>query len=644
MIEEWAPAAIPTVVAVLLLILPGLAVIGAGWGFRRIGPVLTAPAVSVAIFAGSAIIAPWLGLSWSLVMPLIVTAIAAGAAFVLRRIIQDDPPRTTRNAYVWGMGALALAGLVLLVQFAYAFVSPEAIAQRFDNIVHLNSIQYAVETGNASAFHIGDTSDIDFYPNGWHAITSLTAMLTGVDVATAVNAANLAMVAVVWPASNMALAGALFRDRPDALVTGAALSTGFGAFPALFFDWGVLYPNALAYAVVPAVLAAVVRLLSSRGWAQVLRDSLLLAVLVAGMTLAHPNALLAALLFGSLLAVGMTVRTAIAETSRRAWIRASVIAAASLVACVGLWTYARTSAEHSPWEPYQNIPQAIGAGILVSPRGYAPTILIVLLLAAGIVAIARRPRFIPVALPFLAAVALFVLVSGFPIDHPLRFALTNPWYSDSNRLAALLPMTAIPVMTVGVMWIVDAIRAQVARAGDLRFARAKRFVIPVVAALGFVALFTVAIGSSVREPLEGVRAAYTDDAGYALVSADERALLDRLSDNVPADAVIIGSPRTGASLAYALAGREVTEMHIFGSPSTDEVFLAQHLAEIEDNPAVCAAVNRVGVGYVLDFGSYDVSGDDDPRGYVGVVDLSPSAHLTLVDSQGDARLFRVEGC
>ena len=643
MIEVWAPSAIPTLVAVILLVGPGLVVVWAGWGLRRIGPVLTAPALSAAIYAGSAVIAPWFGLSWSLLMPLIATTVAAVVALLVRRMVRDDAVPTTKSAYLWALAAIAAAAMILVAQFAYAFVGPEAIAQRFDNVLHLNAVQYALETGNASAFNVGRTADVGFYPNAWHALTSLTASLTGADVPTAVNAANLAVIAIVWPASNLALAAALFRDRAAAFVTAAALSTAFGAFPALFFDWGVLYPNALGYAIVPAVLAAVVRLMTARRW-QLVRDVVLLVILTAGMTLAHPNALLAALLFGSLLAVGITVRSAIEESSRRAWIRAGVIAVAALIACAGLWSYARTSAEHSPWPPYQNIPQAIGSGLVVSPRGYAPTIMIVLLLLAGFIAIVRRPRLVPIVLPFVAAVALFVLVSGFPIDHQLRIALTNPWYSDPNRIAALLPMTAIPVLTAGAIWIVDSASALLARLRGSRFASNTRMLVPAVAAISFVALFTVAIGSSVREPLQGVRAAYTDDAGYSIVSADERALLARLPGNVPEDALIIGSPRTGTSLAYALTARHVTEMHIFGSPSREERFLDAHLRDIENDPAVCEAVNRLGVDYVLDFGSFDVSGDDDPREYVGIVNLSPSARLSLVDSEGDARLFRIEGC
>ena len=36
-----------------------------------------------------------------------------------------------------------------------AFAEPGNIAQRFDNIAHLNTVQYALQTANASPFHVG---------------------------------------------------------------------------------------------------------------------------------------------------------------------------------------------------------------------------------------------------------------------------------------------------------------------------------------------------------------------------------------------------------------------------------------------------------------------------------------------------------
>ncbi|MDQ1171451.1 hypothetical protein QE392_003255 [Microbacterium proteolyticum] len=274
-----------------------------------------------------------------------------------------------------------------------------------------------------------------------------------------------------------------------------------------------------------------------------------------------------------------------------------------------------------------------------APRGYTPTVLVTLLLVVGFIAVARTSRLLPVTAPFAVAVLLFVVASGLRIDHPLRQLLTNPWYNDSNRLAALLPLVAIPVATLGALVIVDV---------ALRLAADRRlhaWVTPVAALVGILAVFSVALGPNVRIALGQVHEAYAYTDSSLILSSDEEALLGRLAEETPPDALIAGSPRTGASLALAFSGREVTQRHIFGSPSDEQLFLNANLRDIESDPAVCRTVDDIGIDYVLDFGRQDVIDPAGAAAYDGIQNLSPSRHLVLVDSQGpDARLFRIEGC
>ncbi|MEV9032855.1 DUF6541 family protein, partial [Klebsiella pneumoniae] len=86
--------------------------------------------------------------------------------------------------------------------------------------------------------------------------------------------------------------------------------------------------------------------------------------------------------------------------------------------------------------------------------------------------------------------------------------------------------------------------------------------------------------------------AYTDDS--LILSTDEHALLERLDDETPPDALIAGSPRTGTSLALALADRQVAQKHVFGSPSPELVFLNLHLRDIDSDPTVCRYVDDLG--------------------------------------------------
>lgn len=637
---DWISAVPSYLVVVLVLILPGAAVVAAGWGVRNPQRLLLAPAISATLAAAAATIAHFVGLRWGLLPLALFTLVVVGIALLLRRGNGADPAPAGRRTLLTVVLSLAATAAVTTVMFARAFGSPDNIAQRFDNIVHLNAIALAVQNGDASGFQIGATSDIGFYPNGWHALTTLAVELTGASVPVAVNGANLAFVSALWPASIMALVGALFAQRRTAYVTAAALSAGFGAFPALFFNWGVLYPNLIGYAMVPAALSTVVTALDDRGPRALTRALLLVALLAGGVFLGHPNAFLSLLAFSASLVIGiLAIRAFDART------RSSVIGVAVAVVGFGavmavVWAVFRTGAEHSRWEPWQNLAQAAGEGLFASPRGFSPTIVVVALLVAGFVAVARRPRGLPVLAVFAVAVALFMVVSGLRIDSPVRQLLTNPWYNDSNRLAALLPLAAIPVATLGALAIVDTARRWATRRSLPRWTRVTAAVVAVVA------VFSVVVGPNVRIALTQVHEAYayTDDA--LILSDDEHALLERLDDETPADALIIGSPRTGTSLALALADREVTQRHVFGSPSPELLFLNTHLRDIETDPAVCSTVDELGIDYVLDFGRRDVI--DDPNGavpYDGIQDLTPSSHLVLIDSQGpEARLFRIEGC
>ena len=62
---------------------------------------------------------------------------------------------------------------------------------------------------------------------------------------------------------------------------------------------------------------------------------------------------------------------------------------------------------------------------------------------------------------FVITAVLYVVVSG-TLKGDVRSALTGVWYNDSNRIAALLPLTALPFAAVGV----DALAVWLRRTAD----------------------------------------------------------------------------------------------------------------------------------------------------------------------------------
>ncbi|MBN9210069.1 MAG: hypothetical protein BGO45_00710 [Microbacterium sp. 71-36] len=642
MSDSWSVIVMPLIVSVLGLTVPGIAVMAAGWGVRRLRLLALAPVVSIAILGISATLAPLLGLGWSPLPILLVTLLAAGAAFGLRRWVGPEPgDRTPRAPFAWGLLALAAAAVAIALQMISVFGAPGNISQTFDAIVHLNTVAYAVAQHDASAFHIGATSDIGFYPNGWHTVAALAAEMTGVSVPVAVNAATIALGAVAWPVSVVALSAALLGERTAVLVSSAALSTGFGAFPLLLLYFGVLYPNAMGYAVLPGGIAAVVHLLRVRGVAARVRAGVLVLAAAAGVGLSHPNAFLAMVALSAAIVVVELIGEVWAQPTRRGWIRVAAILAALALVMLFLWRFSRTGYDMSRWGPWQSTAQAVGEAILLSPRSYPITITISLLMIVGLITVVRRPRRNLVVLaPWVVASVMFVLVSGTGVGNPIRELVTNPWYNDSFRLAALLPVAGIPLVVLGALTVVDL------AAAALTSLRAPGAVRGLVAAVGVVIVFSVAVSPNVLRTANDARDSFALTPTSALLTSDEEALLERLPETTPADAVIAGSAWTGASLAYAIGDREVLRKHVFGNIGADEQYLDNRLKDIDSDPKVCQVVDRLGVDYVLDFGAQNVWNNPgvglDRQGLYG---LTPSAHLVLVDAQGpDARLFRIEGC
>lgn len=640
MIGDWLAAVPPFLVVLAFIIIPGTVVRLAGWSARPVGLYFLAPAISVAIVAVSAALADVIGVPWSPLPVAVLTIVAGAAAYALRRWVgpEHPAPPAPRQVVAASAGFLA-ASVIIVAQLTSVFIGPEHISQTFDNVVHLNSIRYALDAGSASPWTIGATSDIGFYPNAWHALVTMSAAMTGAGVPVAVNATNVAIGAVVWPASCMALGAALFRDRATALVASGALATGFGAFPILLMFFGVLYPNATGYSLIAAGLAALCLLLRARSTPHRVRAAVLLLVVCAGVGLGHPNAFLALFALGTFSTLVVLMTAAMRARSRTTWIVNGAIGVVLLAAGAALWRFSRTPWEMSRWGPWQGTGDALREALFASPGDAPLTPLVSLLIVAGLIAAVVRPRWVVVVVPFAVAGFMFVLVSGTPRENFLREMVTNPWYNDSYRLAALLPIAAIPVATLGAVAVVSMARRLVRR---LSVPRALPAVIAPIAA---AALFSVGFGPNVLAMADSARVSYQYTETAPLLSTDEKELLSRLDDSIPPDAVIAANPWTGGSLAYALADREVLERHMFGSRSEDEELIDTRLRYISTDSRVCEAVTRLGVTHVLDFGSQNVFNDPgqglDRR---GLNDLEPSDELVLVDAEGSARLFKIEGC
>ena len=668
---SWFDAVPQFLLAVVLLFIPGLAV---GFAARLGAPraVAAAPGVSVSVIGVAAIAAPFLGVTWSLLPVVAVTigmaVVAFGASVLLRKrakpveLAGEDRPRYWIAA---SLAAAAVAAFLIGRRLLNAIGSPESFSQTFDNVFHLNAVRYILDTGSGSSLTLNAMTGAGSYPAAWHDVVSLLVSAGGGEITSSVNAVNIVVAALVWPLGCIYLAQTIWGRRPAVSITAGVLSAAFGAFPISLLDFGVLYPNFLALALLPLVLALGVDALglSAVSHGSRIMSLLLLLAVLPGMALAHPSAAMAWLALMVPPAFYVYVRV-FAKTLRSRRGKGRVAASAALVlAFVAavvlirlLWDVVRPPAEAAFWPPVETTGQAIGELIASSAIGRPVAWAVMALTLLGIYATIRSGRKVWLLGTYLVTAALFVVVSSFPADD-FRLSLTGIWYNDPPRLAALLPLVTIPLACRGAVevwcWLSSALALAAGylnkrrRGRTFEGATTRNRLRPAVlfTAAGIVMIVALAAATqrgNVSQAQASMAGSYRLSEDSPLVSTDELALIKRLPGEVPKDALMVGNPWNGSSLAYAFADRKLVQLHILSAVPQGAAPLLNGPVPSKDDPAVCPTVESLKIEYILDFGHREVHGRD--SGYKGLDALIAAGLATLEDSQGEAKLYRLDLC
>lgn len=645
----WLGAVPALLIAVALFTLPGLPV---AWElrFRGLGLIAVSVAASAAIVGLAAISAPIVGMRWSLLPVLIVASGLALTALPLRWMLPAPPPSPARPGER-RIGPLAVGGSLLLAaaligqQLVRAIGDPSHPAQGYDAVFHLNAVRYILDTANASpaSLTLGASARPDaFYPALWHAFAALVAQGSGSDAVTAANVTTLAVAVWVWPVAILFFAAPVLVRRPAHLLLASVLASVFTAFPLLMLASGALYPNVLSTALLPialgtAHLALRRRARSARGADRVTGGPVPLAALwvaaggaLGAAVLAQPNALFgfSALILPLLVAVALDLRRS-TPAAGRAWRWAGI--ATGLGGMVALWLTVSTHARvHYEGTVLRGLASALSNAPLVTPKAWFLTALV--LGGAARLMLGPKPRSDRWLVgSYAGVVALFAAAMG--ADPAVRDLLTGGWYADAPRVAALLPVAAVPLAGVAAAALFDALVAEFAERRGLR---------AVAVCLTLAVLTLGARGGSMEAQGEWLAGLYAVKPQARMLSPDAFEMLRRLDRDVPPDALIAGDPWSGTAFAYAISERRVLFPRLNGRYGPEATELASHLRTL-DRPAACALLTGLRVDYVLDFrgGSFARLRRQAAKHYAGLRNLRPSSVLTLVERQGDASLYRV---
>ncbi|HEY7718044.1 MAG TPA: DUF6541 family protein [Pedococcus sp.] len=655
----WVQALPAVVVAALVLFAPGAVALR----LLRLSPataLAAGPLVSVTTISLAGVAAAVAGVDWG---PLVLlgTVLALWLlAFGVGRLLPAGRPAGTAagapagspagspvgNGDALRLGPL-LAGVVpalLLVTLVttWASGSADAFPQNPDTVFHLSLTRWMVEQGDVSTLHAAgyaSESGTGFYPAAFHAVAASVAELTGATVVSSVTATALVAAGLVWPAGVVLLATRVLGTGLPVTVAAGLSSVAFTAFPFWLLGYGVLWPNLLGQALVPAMLAGAAALVLGPGRVQ---GAVLVVLGLPGLAIAHPNALIAFGLLSLALVIWALLRAAwlVRATPGRAAAAAGSALALVVVAGLAWLAVARVATAlraSNPRGPEMDVTTGLLDVLLFAPRqlGYlwVPAVLV---LVGCVVVLTRHARHGWLVLGFAAVAVTYFL--NVAVDSPTTRLLTWPWYNNSPRLGALVVVPAALLMTAALAFLIDLLARRVLRGRDHA---------PVVAtALVAAAYLLVTLGGNVATHRDVLAAYFAQDTRAAWVTDAELAALEDLGRRLPQDAVVAANPYTGSSYLYLVSGRRLLYPSEKAMRPGDLRLLGRQVDEVGDDAAVCAAARREGVTHVLVGGEPNGAGSTRgaTRAYAGFEGVEDSPTFRRVAQASPYTVFEVARC
>ncbi|MGR4009511.1 DUF6541 family protein [Leucobacter sp. 1207-22] len=659
----WLSIVAPVLTALGIIALLGLP---AAFALRARGfaiAIITIPA-AFAVMGITSLAAPALGVFWSIV-PLVVVSAAFSLVLLLLRkvfVIRHVSSRnTTSGQGLWiPVCSAAIGGLAIATAVILSFKTPDAISQTYDVNFHLNAVRMILEEGSASPFDMDLSSpgSVVSYPALWHGFVTLIVQICGASIPLATNAALLSVVAVVWTIGMVGLGRAFAGPSIRVTVISGILSVAIPSFPLALTGYGILYPNLLSFALIPYFLIGFMQFFAL---AQARRSDvnspgsslLLIFGSIGAVMLAHPNGLHSVLVWMIGPSIYLVVRAfrrvpvmqrdgalrpaLLPPTLRKAF---AVCGFVSLIVLVYFaWLIGRTFT--APWggdhKPLGAALDAIGMSPHLEGHAWPLTVLFIV----GFISVILLKKLRWTVITGMLFLGLYIISDGFPPAEWRTFFLT-PWYNTPWRLSALAWMGLFPFLVMGAStsW-------SILRGGIIRWTRlSQRPKLFYCGASVLAALFLLAStqGAGAHAGIQYVSSKYesSGEAAY-LLDNDERAILERLPETLPADAVIISNPWNGSALAYAIAGVPVLTPHASGNYDPRITELSSELKY--GTPRACELVDELNAHYVLDFGTkYVFQGTKRAVPFLGVTDVSLSDMFTELDREGEAVLYEVTGC
>lgn len=707
------------VVIIALLYVPGVILLHAS-GMPKPWALVSAPLVSCALFfiegeIFSALNIP-IPLAVMVLIPLLIAVLVNGYVFYVapkhKEDFRSEKPNKSKETLtgkqstspvpaficeelpIW-MPLLYIAIGLLTVGFLFLPTLPSAssFVQGWDIVHHLDVTQAMIESQKYSSIHYDFYSTVEtaitpwepgssgFYPSGWNIIVALTTQLVSTTVPIAGNALNFVSAAIVFPLSICSVIAKVLPKHRIALVSGAFVCLAFFVFPWSLLIYGPIFPNTVAFCVMPSIWWIFMQMTRSKTPKHDLIWLIVIFVLgLITLFILHPSTI-----FSSIVVLLPWSFARIGESKRRVFlfgkqIKPVTLAYAFFIFALVIWSVfyyvliVRGVALNFWWSAYSSLQDAIlhalgmdfiglsyAGGELVSPQ---PILSICVLVGAVWTFKHKQARWMVSAFMYLSILCIFIIT----FDVPLKGYLSGFWYTDPFRIAASCVIMAIPLAALGLATLAEAALETFAswrEKASLAQTKAQTCVFCTVWAKPLIAGAVIAcvVVLNYVVPMPNLKSEEPIPAATAFKQASEKAygdhyiltskeleFLRRVELTVPAGAVIANLPQDGSLWAYGTNDLHVLWRFPNGYDASERpasAILRKRLNRIASDPEVLQTVRDLNVQYVLilnnvvDY-SNAVTSTYKPgtfRGITQITDTTPGFEVVL--EEGSMRLYKI---
>lgn len=707
------------VVIIALLYVPGVILLHAS-GMPKPWALVSAPLISCALFfiegeIFSALNIP-IPLAVMVLVPLLIAVLVNGYVFYVAHKNKEDlngekpvkseairagkqstspvPAFICEELPFW-MPLLYVAIGLLTVGFLFLPTLPSAssFVQGWDIVHHLDVTQAMIESQKYSSIHYDFYSTVEasitpwepgtsgFYPSGWNIIVALTTQLVSTTVPIAGNALNFVSAAIIFPLSICSVIAKVLPKHRIALISGAFVCLAFFVFPWSLLIYGPIFPNTVAFCVMPSIWWIFMQMTRSKTPKHDLIWLIVIFVLgLITLFILHPSTI-----FSSIVVLLPWSFARIGESKRRVvlfgkQIKPVTLAYAFFIFALVIWSVfyyvliVRGVALNFWWSAYSSLQDAIlhalgmdfigqsyAGGELVSPQ---PILSICVLVGAVWTFKHKQARWMVSAFMYLSILCIFIIT----FDVPLKGYLSGFWYTDPFRIAASCVIMAIPLAALGLATLAEAALETFAswrEKASLAQTKAQTCVFCTVWAKPLIAGAVIACvvvlnyvvpmpNLKSEEPIPAATAfkqasekAYGD---HYILTSEELEFLRRVELTVPAGAVIANLPQDGSLWAYGTNDLHVLWRFPNGYDASERpasAILRKRLNRIASDPEVLQTVRDLNVQYVLilnnvvDY-SNAVTSTYKPgtfRGITQITDTTPGFEVVL--EEGSMRLYKI---